>query len=179
MSDSLIGDVNRNDKWGNKRGKDFCTVCGEPLAAGTTFCPHCGPPVSPEEELEEGLGMGQTLFRVLLILILFGAIIVFKLDLNLNFGSKGEEPSPEASFQQSSENPPGPNAHTVDYKTINSIRGEKVEVREKPEANGKVVEVLKQGASVKVLDGNEDWWQISAEGKTGWILKENLDTEIR
>ncbi len=178
MSDSLIGDANRNDKWGNKRGKDFCTVCGEPLAAGTTFCPHCGPPVSPEdEEAEGGLGMGQTLFRIILILVLFGAIAIFKLDINL--GGDKEELLPEAIFQNSGEKPAAANAHSVDYKAIHHIKGKKVNIRENPKDKSKVLAVLKEGDKIKVLDGNEDWWKVSANDKTGWILKEELDTEIR
>ncbi len=178
MSDSLIGDANRNDKWGNKRGKDFCTVCGEPLAAGATFCPHCGPPMSPEEEeAEGGLGMGQTMFRIILILVLFGAIAIFKLDIDIG-GSK-EEILPEATFQNSGDKPAAANAHSADYKTIHHIRGEEVRLRDKPEENGKILEVLKKKDKIQVLDSNEDWWKVSANDKTGWILKEELDTEIR
>jgi|GEM_PF-1885140 len=172
MSDSLIGNANK------KSDPDYCSQCREPLPAGTTFCPHCGPPVLHDEEPEKGIGGGQTFFRIFLIVILFGAIAIFKLDLNL--WDSGEELSPGGGVAMQS--PGGGKTvkpHVVDFKTIHHIKADQAKMREKPANDGKVLTVLKKGAKVTILDGNEDWWKISGNGKSGWISRDDLDTEIQ
>lgn len=171
MSDSLIGNANM------KEGRNFCAVCREPLPDGAAFCPHCGPPTPPEEEPEKGIGFGQTFFRVLLIVILFGAIAIFKLDISLTDNTDETAPSEtilKPPFGKGKAKP-----HVVDFETINHIKVDKSQVRQEPTKNGKVLTVLKKGAKVKILDNNEDWWKITADGKTGWISKDDLDLQIR
>lgn len=171
MTDSLIGNANK------KGGPDYCTECREPLPAGTTFCPQCGPPGLHEEEPEKGIGMGQTIFRIILIVALFSAVVVFKFGLNL--GGNEEEVVPGGATMQASDGKKTAKPHVVDFKTIHQIKTDQATMREKPADNGKILTVLKKGAKVTIVDGNEDWWQIKGDGKTGWIAKEDLDTQIQ
>lgn len=171
MGDSLIGNAKKND------GQNFCSVCREPLPAGVSFCPHCGPPNPPEDEPDEGIGAGQTFIRIFLILILFGAIAIFKLDINLT--DNEEEPLPTEAILKSSTGTKKVKPHVVDFETISKIKVDKSRVRQKPSKDGKILTVLKKGTKVKILDNNEDWWKIVADGKTGWISKDEMDVRVR
>jgi SH3 domain-containing protein len=171
MSDSLIGNANK------KSDPDYCTQCREPLPAKATFCPNCGPPSFHEEEPEKGIGGGQTFFRILLIVALFGAIAIFKLGLNL--GNDEEISVPSGATMQSSDGTKTTKPHVVDFKTVHQIKAEKAKMREKPADDGKILTVLNKGAKVTIVDSNDDWWQIKGEGKTGWIVKDELDTQIQ
>jgi len=171
MSDSLIGNANK------KNGPDYCSQCREPIPKGATFCPHCGPPSLHDEEPEKGIGGGQTLFRIFLIVALFGAIVIFKLGLNL--GGNEEESLPEGPTMESSDGTKTAKPHVVDFKTIHQIKADQAKMREKPADDGKILTVLKKGAKVTIVDSNEDWWEITGDGKTGWIVKDDLDTQIQ
>ncbi len=171
MSDSLIGSANK------KSSPDTCSQCQLPIPAGDTFCPHCGPPALHDDEPETGIGGGQTFFRILLIVALFGAVAIFKLDLNL--WDKGEVQAPNGAVMESSDEPKATKPHVVDFKTIHHIKAEQSKMREKPAKDGKILTVLKKGAKVTIVDGNEDWWKITGDGKTGWIARDDLDTQIQ
>jgi Bacterial SH3 domain len=171
MSDSLIGSANKQDD------QNVCSVCREPLPAGVAFCPHCGPPVPPEDEPDKGMGFGQTFFRILLVVVLFGAVAIFKLDINLS--DNNDDIVPAGSTFKSPSGPVNKKAHSVDFETINNIKVDKSQVREKPSKEGKILNVLKKGAKVTILDSNEEWLKIAAGGKTGWIPKDDLDLQIR
>lgn len=171
MSDSLIGNAKQ------RGGQNHCSVCREPLLEGAAFCPHCGPPNPPEDEPVEGIGLGQTFFRIFLIVVLFGAVAIYKLDINLSDDTE-ETPSSETLIKA----PVGKEAekpHVVDFKTINHIKVDKSSVRQKPEDSGKVLTVLKKGDKVTILDSNAEWLKVQASGKTGWISKDDLDLQIR
>lgn len=171
MSDSLIGNANKKDK------QNFCAVCREPLPAGVPFCPHCGPPNPPEDEPDEGMGSGQTFFRIFLIVVLFGAIAIFKLDISLMDNT--DETAPALPGIKSPAGTVNEKTHSVDFKTVNHIKVVKSQVRQKPSNKGKVLTVLKKGSKVTILDSNEDWLKILADGETGWISKDDLDVQIR
>jgi hypothetical protein len=171
MSDSLIGNANKKD------GQSLCAVCREPLPDGATFCPHCGPPNPPEDEPDEGMGFGQTFFRILLIVILFGAVAIFKLDISLTDHTDDTQPS--ETVKKSPDGKKTAKPHVVDFETINHIKVDKSKVRKKPLKKGKILTVLKKGTKVKILDSNEDWLKIIADGETGWISKDDLDVQIR
>ena len=108
---------------------------------------------------------------------LFGAIVVFKLDLNL--WDSGEELSPGGPAMKSSDGTKTVKPHVVDFKTSHHIKVTQSKVREKPSEKGKVLTVLKKGAKVSIVDGNDDWWKVISDGETGWISKDDLDTEIQ
>lgn len=172
MSDSLIGNANKTE------GQNFCSECNEPLPARAAFCPHCGPPIPAENEPDKGMGFGQTFFRILLIVVLFGAVAIYKLDFNLS--DKSDEISPARPNMKSPEGGAAKEkAHATDFKTINKIKVDKSQVRQEPSEKGKVLTVLKKGTKVTILDSNEDWLKIASGGKTGWISKEDLDLQIR
>jgi len=172
MSDSLIGDANK------KSGSGNCSQCRQPIPAGTAFCPQCGPPELLDEEPEASIGGGQTFFRILLIVALFGAIAIFKLDLNL-WDEGGEVPAPSGAVMESSNGDKTAKQHVVDFKTIHQIKADQSKMRAKPAKDGKVLTVLKKGAKVTILDGNDDWWKITGNGKTGWIARDDLNTQIQ
>jgi SH3 domain-containing protein/zinc ribbon protein len=171
MSDSLIGSANK------KSGSEYCPQCREPIPEGSVFCSHCGPPDLHEEEVDTGMGGGQTFFRILLIVALFGAIAIFKLDLNL--WDTGEMSAPDGAVMQSSDGTKTEKPHVVDFKTIHHIKADQSQMRKKPADDGKVLTVLKKGAKVTILDSNDDWWKITGDGQTGWIAKDDLDTQIQ
>ena len=167
----MIGNANR------KSGPESCSHCRKPIPAGAEFCPHCGTPSLPGEEPDKGMGFGQTFIRIFLIVALFGAIVVFKLDLNLR--DDVQELSPSGPAMKSSDAEKTVKPHVVDFKTSHHIKVAQSKVRRNPSKKSNVLMVLKKGAKVSILDGNEDWWKITGDGKTGWIAKEDLDTEIQ
>jgi hypothetical protein len=171
MGDSLIGNANKKDE------QNFCSVCREPLPADVSFCPHCGPLNPPEEEPDEGIGAGQTFIRIFLILVLFGALAIFKLDIS--FTANEEEPMPTEAILKSSTSTEDIKPHVVDFETISNTKVDKSKVREKPSKDGKILTVLKKGTKVKILDNNEDWWKVFADGETGWISKDDMDVRVR
>ncbi len=171
MSDSLIGNANKTE------GQNFCSVCNEPLPARAAFCPHCGPPIPAEDEPDKGMGFGQTFIRILLIVVLFGAVAIYKLDFNLTDNS--DEISPARSTLKSPTGAAKEKAHAEDFKTINHIKVKKSQVRDKPSKEGKVLTVLKKDTKVTILDSDEEWLKIVSGGKTGWIPKDDLDLQIR
>jgi len=171
MSDSLIGKANKKER------QNFCAVCREPLPSGVSFCSHCGPPNPPEDEPDTGMGFGQTFFRILLIVILFGVIAIFKLDISLT--DHTEETLPAPSTTKSSTGQTKLKQTMKDFKTINYIKVAESQVRQEPAIGGKVLTVLKKGTKVTILDNNEDWWKVIAGGKVGWISKDDLDFQIR
>ncbi len=177
MNDSLIEDANRRKPYGNGDGQEYCSDCRGIIPAGAAFCPHCGPPNPPEEEVDEGMSFGQAGFRILLIVLIFGAVALFKIDFDFSslFAKKEEvtripQPSAEGEAVQ---------PHSVDYKTIHNIKTIKAQMREKPEEKAKLVATLKKGTKVSILDGNEEWWKIAFKGQTGWVPKAALDSEIQ
>ena len=135
------------------------------------------PPNPPEDEPDEGMGFGQTFFRIFLIVVLFGAVAIFKLDISLTDHS--DETLPSETIKKSSGDAKKTKPHVVDFETINHIKVDKSKVLKKPVEGGKVLTVLKKGAKVKILDSNEDWLKIITDGKTGWISKDDLDVQIR
>ncbi|GJL78280.1 MAG: hypothetical protein NPINA01_12690 [Nitrospinaceae bacterium] len=172
MKDSLIGNAKK------RGGQEYCSHCREPIPAGAAFCPHCGPPNIPEEEPDEGIGFGQTFFRIFLIVALFSALAIFKLDLQL-WDSREEAPVEEGPVMKSKSGKKVAKPHAVDFTTSHHIKADQSKVREKPSNDGKTLTVLKKGAKVTILEGNEDWWKITGGGKVGWIIKDDLDTEIK
>ena len=68
----------------------------------------------------KGIGGGQTFFRILLIVVLFGAIAIFKLGLDL--GSNEEAPVPSGATMESSDGTKTVKPHVVDFKTIHQIK---------------------------------------------------------
>ncbi len=176
MNDFRTEDANRRNPFGSGGGQEYCSDCRGVIPAGAPFCPHCGPPNPPEEEPDEGMSFGQAGFRILLIVLVFGAIALFKMDFD--FSSFGKE---EEVLHITKETPPGETAkpHSVDYKTIHNIKTLKAKMREKPEDNGKLVATLKKGTKVSILDGTDEWWKISTNGQMGWVPKSALDSEVQ
>ena len=177
MNDSVTGDTNREKPFGNGGGQEYCSDCRGIIPAGATFCPHCGPPNPPEEEPDVGMSFGQAGFRILLIVLVFGAVALFKIDFD--FAGFGENEEVTSIPLQAPPGAEGIKPHSVDYKTIHNVRTIKAQMREKPEDNAKLVVTLKKGTRVTILDGTEEWWKINFKGQSGWVPKETLDTEVQ
>ena len=171
MNDSSVGNADTKDM------QNFCAVCKKPLPSVASFCPYCDPPSLPDDAPDEGMGFGQTFIRIALIVLFFTAIAIFKLDISLTDNS--EETVPDLPGIKSSEVIETKKQNMVDYETINHIKVDKSQVRQEPSHKGKVLTVLEKGSKVTVLDSNEDWWKIKADGQTGWISREDLDFQIR
>lgn len=160
-----------------KSGPEYCSDCGKPIPDEYTFCPYCGPPGDPGEKSDEGMGFGQTFIRISLIVTLFGAIVVYKLDLGL-FSGAGDGPS-SGPVMKSSDGTKSVKPHAVDFKTIHKISAARSMLRDKPAKDGKVLTILKKGAKVTIIDGNDDWWKVKKNQTVGWIPRKDMDTQIR
>ena len=110
--------------------------------------------------------------------LLFGAIAVYKLDLDI-FSGSGDAPPPGSPVMKSADGKKDVKPHEVDFKTIHKIKAARSKLREKPAKDGKVLTVLKKGAKVTIMDGNDDWWKVKKNETVGWVAKDDLDTTIR
>ena len=86
MSATLFG--NLNPEHGNlkiEKRTSYCAVCGSRLPSDAIFCPDCDPPLPPGEEPEEtGISFGQALLRIGILVILFVAIVIGRLDFSFD-----------------------------------------------------------------------------------------------
>ena len=171
MNDSSTGDADK------KEGQNFCAGCKKPLHSVASFCLHCDPPSLPEDAPDEGMGFGQTFIRIALIVLVFTAIVIFKLDISLTDNT--EEIVPDLPGIKSPEATGTKKQNMVDYETINHIKVDQSQVWQEPSHKAKILTVLEKGNKVTVLDSNEDWWKIKAGGQTGWISREDLDIQIQ
>ena len=154
---------------------DSCTRCSMELPVGITYCPRCGPPEPPEETPRETLGMGQALFRIIVVLVLFSAFVIYKSDT----GSV-EDPKPELEANEGAESVnAGKPLNDSDFKLTHTIKVPFANIRLEATVQSEVLTVLKKGDEVKLVKKGETWSQIQVQGKTGWIATHLLEASVR
>ncbi len=155
-----------------------CPDCREPLPPGSVFCTFCDPPSPAAENPETGLSPFQTLLRISLILLLFGAIVVYKLDIPM--GEKvGEPENPDAPHEAVLTPPPADKPKDADFKVVHSVKASSANVRVKPDTASEVIAVLQKGAEVNVSENGDLWSTVIVDGKTGYVASSLLHSEIR
>jgi len=154
-----------------------CPECREPMPPGTVFCAFCGPPTAAEENPEKGLTFFQTLLRISLILILFGIIVVYKLDIPV--AEKMQEQAPDAPGEAVITPPPAHAPKDADFQVVHTVKASSINVRERPDTGSEVLAKLEQGAEIKVVESGDIWSKVEVNGKTGYVASNLLTSEIR
>lgn len=153
-----------------------CFICQAPLPPKALFCPNCGPPAPAEEDPEEGISFGQAFARIFLLVLLFGVIAVYKLDISVTQMIKetftGTQPVPAATETLEEEEP--------DFKTIYVVNVSAANVRDKGSMEGsKILFVLERGSEVEILERGEEWSKIKIGEGSGFIANSLLVAKIQ
>lgn len=154
---------------------ETCNECKKPLPKNAIFCPTCGPPHIPDENPEKGIGLGGAFRRITFIVVLFGLIAFYKLDINLD-SINIFELAPDAEIQEKTK--AGEIPQDDDFKLIHFVNVPRANVREEKSGKSKVVTVLKKGVRVTIVEKDENWSKIEVDGTTGWIATRLLTAQI-
>ncbi|PIQ97429.1 MAG: hypothetical protein COV67_04255 [Nitrospinae bacterium CG11_big_fil_rev_8_21_14_0_20_56_8] len=173
MKETLLGKARKKteEEGDHRRGEGFCSVCHRALPPKSLFCPNCGLPEPPEEDPERGLTFGQALLRILGFVLLFCALVVYKLDIQLEQFVPGPGKVPDKIEYPKTTDP--------DFKVIHIVNMAMVNVREGPSMDAKVVTVLEKGTHVKVLKTKGDWSQIEGNGVQAWVVSRLLTAHVK
>ena len=175
MSETLLDNLNS----GRKKSKinkliSYCAVCESRLPPGAIFCPDCDPPLPPGEEPEEtGISFGQALLRIGILVILFVAIVIGRLDFSFDRLFSGKQMNGVLETLPANEQP-----QDNDFQTVHIVIVPLANIRSKPSIGGNIVLVAEQGMNLEVIEGNEDWSKVRVLGKTGWISNQLFKSEI-
>ena len=153
-----------------------CSGCGTELKRGELFCTHCGPPLlPPEEPPENGLSPGQAAIRILLLLVLFGGVVYYKIGPSVSGSGHPLFQPPGGGVERTA---PGNLPKDKDYQVVHRINVPFANLREKATTQSRVLEVLERGQEVKVLYKGEQWTQVEFRGRTGWVASRLLDSRV-
>ena len=157
----------------NTKSSSFCAVCEFQLPPNAIFCPNCDPPLPPEREPEEiGITLGQALLRISILVILFIAILVSRLDLSVDKSISGIiNENIDLSRQKS-------NLSSKDFHINHTVTASAVNIRSEPSVNSRIIITAKQGVKLEILDKNKLWSKVNVLGKTGWISNKFFKSEI-
>ena len=151
---------------------NICETCGNLVPDRAPFCPRCGPPEVPDNNIKGGISIGKTYLGIFLLLMVFITIAIFKLDIKVDrtlwVSLVGDISGSERQFP-----------HEKDYIVIHTIRGKETQVRENPRRSSNAFAVLKKGDSIKIIKVEGEWSMIEINGKSGWIFKDDMESEIQ
>ena len=151
---------------------DHCSACGWPLR-GALYCRQCGPPKPPprDYEEEESLAGGKTFISIVLLVLLFIAVAVLKLDIKIDLF--GTAPAGKSAAIPEEERP-----QDKDFQVAHLVSVPFANVRKRPSPRGLIVMVLEKDTRVRVLEEKGKWLRISAHDKTGWIYGELVTARV-
>lgn len=149
-----------------------CTACGEPVPPKAIFCPNCGPPVLPEERPEVELTGGQTAARIFVLVLLFSALVVYEMDVDLAGYFKGSSTPP-------TQNPAQTLSQDEDFEVRHFINVDWANLRDRGSMESKIVQAIKKGSEVKVLETVNNWSKIKYKDKTGWVYSSLLTARVK
>ena len=153
-------------------GREKCSICYNNLPSPGLFCQYCDPPLPPDPVPDSVLSSGKTLFYLIILIILFFAGAIFKLEIPLDMfipfqkiedtSSKEEEGSP-----------------TPDFKVVHKINVPMANLRANSSSKAKIIITLKKNDEVILLEQQDRWSKIIAREKTGWISNKLLDSKVQ
>ena len=160
---------------GSEKKYLYCDSCNSLLPAPGFYCVQCEPPEGPSVEPEGDLTFSQAALRITLLVILFLAIAVVKLDKYIKeVVSSGDKEIPLKL------------AEDEDFKLIFKVNTRLANLRHLPKIkNSKVIDTLKLGTQVEVVGSEGDWSKViiksgtDVEAKTGWIATKLIKSEIK
>jgi hypothetical protein len=153
----------------------YCDSCNSLLPSPGYYCVQCDPPQGPKPDIEGELGFSQAILRISLLTILFLAIAVFKLDINLM-----------DIFSPDAQKIPLKVAEDEDFKIFFKVNTGMANLRSLPNMKtSKIIGSLVMGAHVEVLKTDRGWSKVKLKPQageapqTGWIASKLLDSEIK
>lgn len=150
----------------------YCKACKYPLPPNALFCPGCGPPHLPEDIDAEGLTVGQTALRIILIVFLFSIVVVYKYDLKII------DKMMQTLFSTAPKEAISLDSSHETAKVVYIIESSQANVRETASMNARVLVVLEKGQEVTVLEKKDNWWQIKVGDKVGWIYSKLITAKV-
>lgn len=179
MAETFLHYMKQKDKPEPSKEIRHCPDCREPMVPGAVFCGFCGPPSPAEENPEKGLTLFQTLLRISLILALFCAIVVYKLDIPFEDTMTPGPAKPGDPHEAVMTPPPAIKPKDADFKVVHTVKASRANVRSQPNTGSEVVAKLERGVEVKVIKNGDMWSQVEIDGKTGYVASSLLHSEIR
>ena len=152
----------------------YCDSCNSLLPAPGFYCVKCEPPKGPASNLENQLPLSQAMLRISLLIILFLAILVFKLDLNVKEALIPQQGNTKIKV-----------AEDEDFKLFFKVNTGLVNIRSLPNMKtSKIIGTITQGKQVEILGTKGKWSKVkykeeSGANKSGWIATKFLDSEIK
>ncbi len=153
----------------------YCDSCNSLLPAPGYYCVQCDPPQGPESDVESELKFSQAMLRISLLILLFLAVAIFKLDIE-----------PIDIFSSSAQEKPMKVAEDEDFKVFFKVNTGLANLRSLPNMKtSKIISSLTMGSQVEVLGVERGWSKVKLkpregeEPKTGWIATKLLDSEIK
>jgi len=150
--------------------KIICRVCRQPVPNDSLVCQVCDAPELPDPDpLRDDLTLPKTLVRIAIMVLICTVYLAFK--AGVWFGdSTIETPVEEiVDTELVSDSSTG-----VVIETFHVINVSGANIRAEPSIAAKRITVLPIETRVKVLKTQNDWSQISVNGKTGWVASRLL-----
>lgn len=158
------------------RRYQYCDSCDTLLPAPGFYCAICNPPEPPEAFKERGLSISQTALRIFSIILIFIAVVIFKIDI---------DPNPVSEVPVVVE-APLKIAEDEDYKIFFKVNVSFANLRDKPSSKkSTILFVLPLGTQVEVLEKKGKWSKVRSnpkprqQSRTGWLASRLLDSEIK
>ena len=148
-----------------------CSICHNELPKDGLFCQYCDPPLGPEPMPESVIGFAQTFLQILIVIVIFSAIFIYKTDIPLQRIWQGELSEDAATKIEERPNDP-------DFKVVHFVNVEMANVRETPSPKGRIVLVLNMNNEVDLIESQEEWSKVVVQGKTGWIGSHLLGSKV-
>jgi hypothetical protein len=159
-----------------KRKHQYCDACGALIPAPGFFCVQCDPPEPPEADPEQGLNGVQTILRITLSVLIFIAVVIVKLEIDLQKIFFSQEVDRETPINV---------VKDKDFKLLFKVKVKLANVRDRPIKKSKIIFKLNKGESVEILNKKGEWSEIRSNSgidqKThiGWIKNRLLESEIK
>jgi len=175
MGDSFFGGINSDlGKLKNKRRISYCAVCDTRLPPNAIFCLECDPPLPPGAEPEEtGISFDQALIRIGILVTLFLAVAIVKLDISFDQLFLGKQTKNELETLAINKQP-----QDKDFQTIHTITASLVNIRSMPSKNGKIILIAERGMNLQMIEGKKNWSKVRVLEKSGWISNKLFKTEV-
>ena len=153
----------------------YCDSCNSLLPAPGFYCVQCDPPQGPSSVSEGDLTFFQAILRIVLLILLFLAIAVVKLDIYL---MEGSSPIPKET--------PLKIAEDEDFKIFFKVNTRLANLRNLPNVKtSEIIDTINMGTQVEVVGAESGWSKViyksspEIKAKTGWIATRLLDSEIK
>ena len=173
MSDALFQNISSTrEEQKFKKNNSHCATCDTRLSPGAIFCLVCDPPLSPSMAPEEvGISFRQAMLRIAIIIALFVAIALGKLETSFD-GPSLDEKNKQETLAGSDQ------LKDKDFQTFHTIAVSSANIRSNPSIKAKIILTAAKGVNLEVIVRDKNWSKVRVLKKTGWISNKLFKSEI-